>query len=159
MTDEPNKLEETPFFAGTIVPVKILFEYLAAGKSLETFLIDFPFIGREKVLAALDQIAYGGPNEPEPHRPVFRWLLGALVSPFAVALVYLLWTDWTRYPYRELTDHAALALGIGVGVLFLFLLPIHWGMRLLLSIAYITVVSVLAYWCYVVASCIGQGLP
>lgn len=84
----------TAFFDGTIVPVSTLFKYLAAGKSIDMFLTDFPFISREQVLATLDQVAYGVKYEPEPPRPVFRWLLGALLSPFAVACAYLLWTEW-----------------------------------------------------------------
>jgi uncharacterized protein (DUF433 family) len=41
-------------FAGTRVPVKILFEYLEAGDSLETFLEEFPSVSREQAVAALE---------------------------------------------------------------------------------------------------------
>ena len=65
MTDDPKMfsndpghlLGETQVFEGTYVPVQRLFEYLAAGKSIDKFLTDFPFISREQVSAALDQVA------------------------------------------------------------------------------------------------------
>src|ERR1700722_11178113 len=123
MTEEPRieswesrHLVGDSVFAGTIVPVQSLFEYLAAGKTIEKFLSDFPFISREQVSAALDQVAYGVKYEPEPPRPVFRWFFGAFLSPIAVAFIYLAWTDWVRYPYRDVTDYAAAAVGIAVGV-------------------------------------------
>ena len=151
---ESRHLVGDSVFAGTIVPVQKLFEYLAAGKTVDKFLTDFPFISREQVVAALDQVAYGVKYEPEPRRPFFRWLFGAFVSPFAVAVMYIRWTDWMRYPYRDVTDHVALALGISVGVLFLFLLPIHWVGRVAISAAYAIVVSSLAYGCFAFASTI-----
>lgn len=42
-----------PVFAGTRVPVHALWEYLAAGDSLDVFLADFPSVSREKALGAL----------------------------------------------------------------------------------------------------------
>ena len=42
-----------PVFVGTRVPVRILFEYLEAGDSLNLFLDDFPSVSREQVVAAL----------------------------------------------------------------------------------------------------------
>ena len=41
-------------FVGTRVPVKILFDYLEAGDSLEVFLDAFPSVKREQVVAALE---------------------------------------------------------------------------------------------------------
>lgn len=41
-------------FAGTRVPVKILFDYLEAGDSLEVFLDEFPSVTREQAVAALE---------------------------------------------------------------------------------------------------------
>jgi uncharacterized protein (DUF433 family) len=43
----------TPCFRGTRVPVKTLFEYLAAGDPLEEFLDGFPSVTREQVQAVL----------------------------------------------------------------------------------------------------------
>jgi uncharacterized protein (DUF433 family) len=36
------------------VPVKILFDYLEAGDSLEVFLDEFPSVSREQAVAALE---------------------------------------------------------------------------------------------------------
>ncbi|MCX5740471.1 MAG: DUF433 domain-containing protein [Proteobacteria bacterium] len=44
----------TPVFIGTRVPVRILFEYLAAGDSLEAFLDAFPSVSKDQVVAALE---------------------------------------------------------------------------------------------------------
>jgi uncharacterized protein (DUF433 family) len=45
----------TPVFIGTRMPVRILFEYLAAGETLEYFLECFPGITREQVAAAIEE--------------------------------------------------------------------------------------------------------
>ena len=47
-------LSGTPVFVGTRVPVRILFEYLAAGDSLEEFLDAFPSVSKDQAVAALD---------------------------------------------------------------------------------------------------------
>ena len=41
---DPEILGGTPVFVGTRVPVKILFDYLEAGDSLEVFLDEFPSV-------------------------------------------------------------------------------------------------------------------
>jgi uncharacterized protein (DUF433 family) len=51
---DPEILSGTPVFVGTRVPVRILFEYLAAGDSLEAFLDAFPSVNKDQVVAALD---------------------------------------------------------------------------------------------------------
>jgi len=43
---DPDILGGTPVFIGTRVPVRIIFEHLAAGDSLEVFLQDFPSVSR-----------------------------------------------------------------------------------------------------------------
>lgn len=43
-----------PVFFGTRVPVRILFEYLEAGDSLDLFLEDFPTVTREQAVRALE---------------------------------------------------------------------------------------------------------
>jgi uncharacterized protein (DUF433 family) len=51
---DPEILSGTPVFVGTRVPVRILFEYLAAGDSLEAFLDAFPSVGKDQAVAALE---------------------------------------------------------------------------------------------------------
>ena len=50
---DPEILGGTPVFVGTRVPVRILFEYLEAGDSLDGFLDQFPSVRREQAVAAL----------------------------------------------------------------------------------------------------------
>jgi uncharacterized protein (DUF433 family) len=45
----------TPVFFGTRVPVKILFDHLEAGDSLEVFLDDFPSVSRGLAVAVLEE--------------------------------------------------------------------------------------------------------
>jgi uncharacterized protein (DUF433 family) len=52
---DPEIQSGEPVFAGTRVPVKNLFDYLAAGDSLGLFLQEFPSITREMAVAVLDQ--------------------------------------------------------------------------------------------------------
>jgi uncharacterized protein (DUF433 family) len=51
---DPDILGGTAVFVGTRVPVKILFDYLEAGDSLEVFLEEFPSVTREQAVAALE---------------------------------------------------------------------------------------------------------
>ena len=51
---DPDILGGTPVFVGTRVPVRILFEHLEAGDSLEVFLEQFPSVSREQAVAALE---------------------------------------------------------------------------------------------------------
>jgi len=51
---DPGMLGGTPVFVGTRVPVRILFDYLEAGDSLDVFLDEFASIGREQAIAALE---------------------------------------------------------------------------------------------------------
>lgn len=55
ITADPDIHSGTPVFAGTRVPVKILFEYLEAGDTLEVLLDDFPSVNRELAVAVLEQ--------------------------------------------------------------------------------------------------------
>ena len=43
----------TPVFVGTRVPVRSLFDYLAAGDTLDEFLREFPSVTREQAIAVL----------------------------------------------------------------------------------------------------------
>jgi uncharacterized protein (DUF433 family) len=51
---DPEILGGTPVFVGTRVPVQYLFDYLAAGDSLDVFLEAFPTVSREQAVAALE---------------------------------------------------------------------------------------------------------
>ena len=52
---DPEIVSGTPVFVGTRVPVRTLFDHLAAGDSLEVFLDGFPTVSREQAIAALYQ--------------------------------------------------------------------------------------------------------
>lgn len=51
---DPEILGGSPVFVGTRVPVRILFEHLEAGDSLEVFLEDFPSVSRELAIQVLE---------------------------------------------------------------------------------------------------------
>ena len=51
---DPEILGGTPVFSGTRVPVRILFEHLEAGDSLDIFLEDFPSVSRELAIQVLE---------------------------------------------------------------------------------------------------------
>ena len=57
---DPDILGGTPDFTGTRVPIRILFEHLEAGDSLDVFLDDFPSVTRKQAIEllsmALDQL-------------------------------------------------------------------------------------------------------
>ena len=50
----PEVLGGTPVFVGTRVPLKNLIDYLAGGDTLDQFLDDFPSVGRQQAIAALE---------------------------------------------------------------------------------------------------------
>ena len=50
---DPEIMSGTPCFRGTRVPVKTLFDYLAAGDPLDEFFAGFPTVTREQVQAVL----------------------------------------------------------------------------------------------------------
>ncbi len=54
ITISPEIQSGAPVFRGTRVPVKILFDYLKGGDSLEDFLEDFPSVTKEHVNRVLD---------------------------------------------------------------------------------------------------------
>lgn len=49
----PDRMWGTPCFFGTRVPVRALFDYLRAGRSIAVFLDDFPGVSIEHVEAVL----------------------------------------------------------------------------------------------------------
>ena len=55
VTTDPEILGGTPVFAGTRVPVAVLFENLADGLSLEEILESYPTLKREQAVEALQR--------------------------------------------------------------------------------------------------------
>jgi uncharacterized protein (DUF433 family) len=53
ITSDPKILDGTPVFKGTRVPIRILFEYLSDGLSLEYFLKTFPSVTRQQATDTL----------------------------------------------------------------------------------------------------------
>ena len=54
VTVDPEIHSGTAVFTGTRVPIKILFDHLEAGDSLEVFLDDFPSVSRELAVGVLE---------------------------------------------------------------------------------------------------------
>ena len=57
VVSDPEILGGTPVFTGTRVPVRIIFEHLEAGDSLEVFLEDCPYDGGMDVFSFSIQAA------------------------------------------------------------------------------------------------------
>jgi len=51
---DPEIMSGAPCFSGTRVPIDILFELLARGRSLDYFLEGFPTVRREQAIAVLE---------------------------------------------------------------------------------------------------------
>lgn len=51
---DPDILGGTPVFSGTRVPIKNLFDYLEAGKSIDEFVEDFDTIKKKQILELLE---------------------------------------------------------------------------------------------------------
>ncbi len=51
---DPQRMWGTPCIAGTRVPIKSLFDHLASGVSLDTFLEDFEGVPRETCVRAIE---------------------------------------------------------------------------------------------------------
>lgn len=54
---DPEIQGGTPCFVGMRVPAKSLFDWLAAGETLDHFLEQFPSVTREQALAVLERSA------------------------------------------------------------------------------------------------------
>ena len=65
VVSDPDILGGTPVFLGTRVPIRILFEHLAAGDPLEVFLEDFPSVSRELAVQILEYAQAA--LEPDAH--------------------------------------------------------------------------------------------
>jgi len=55
ITSSPDVLSGTPVFAGTRVPVQALIDYLEGGETIDDFVVGFPTVQREQVVAFLEQ--------------------------------------------------------------------------------------------------------
>jgi uncharacterized protein (DUF433 family) len=54
ITTTPERMNGTPVFAGTGIPIKILFDFLADGASLGEFLAAYPNVSRDHAVAVLN---------------------------------------------------------------------------------------------------------
>ena len=68
VTRDPEVLGGTPVFAGTRVPVRVLFEHLEASESLDVFLIDFPTVSREMAVRVLEDARVAVAPDAHPAR-------------------------------------------------------------------------------------------
>ena len=59
---DPEILSGMPIFCGTRVPVKNLFDYLAAGNSIDEFIDDFPTVTHDTVVSFLKQLELTATN-------------------------------------------------------------------------------------------------
>lgn len=59
---DPDILSGMPIFCGTRVPVKNLFDYLAAGSSIDEFIDDFPTVTHDTVVSFLKQLELTATN-------------------------------------------------------------------------------------------------
>jgi len=50
----PDIMGGAPVFAGTRVPVQTLLDYLEAGETIDEFLLGFPSVKRDQVIAFLE---------------------------------------------------------------------------------------------------------
>lgn len=51
---DPKRVSGAPCFRGTRVPVQNLLDYIEGGSTLDRFLIDFPSVTREQLVAFLE---------------------------------------------------------------------------------------------------------
>lgn len=54
ITSDPEVLRGKPRLKGTRIPVSLVLGYLAAGKTAEEIMVEFPDLTREQVAACLD---------------------------------------------------------------------------------------------------------
>ncbi len=52
---DPDILGGVPVFRGTRVPFQALLDYLEGGQTLDDFLDDFPTVGRDAAIGALEE--------------------------------------------------------------------------------------------------------
>ena len=61
ITRDPETHSGAPVFTGTRIAVKVLFDYLEDGQSVDDFVKHYPSVSREQAIAALDEVE--GPLE------------------------------------------------------------------------------------------------
>jgi uncharacterized protein (DUF433 family) len=54
---DPEIMSGVPVFRGTRVPVRILFDHLEGGETVDEFLEGFPGVSREQVIAFLELVS------------------------------------------------------------------------------------------------------
>jgi uncharacterized protein (DUF433 family) len=54
---DPEIMSGVPVFRGTRVPVRILFDHLEGGETVDEFLEGFPGVSREQVIAFLEIVS------------------------------------------------------------------------------------------------------
>lgn len=63
ITIDPERMNGTPLFQGTDVPVKAFFEYLEDERSVEKFLDDYPAVNRKDISELLQMAKLALTNE------------------------------------------------------------------------------------------------
>jgi uncharacterized protein (DUF433 family) len=62
VTIDPEIMSGVPVFRGTRVPVRILFDHLEGGETVEEFLEGFPSVSREQVIGFLELVSSRTPE-------------------------------------------------------------------------------------------------
>jgi uncharacterized protein (DUF433 family) len=55
ISSSPDVMGGAPVFAGTRVPVQTFIDYLKGGESIDDFLDGFPTVGKEQIIAFLEE--------------------------------------------------------------------------------------------------------
>ncbi|HZT34315.1 MAG TPA: DUF433 domain-containing protein [Nitrososphaera sp.] len=55
ISSSPDVMGGAPVFAGTRVPVQTFIDYLKGGESIDDFLDGFPTVGKEQLIAFLEE--------------------------------------------------------------------------------------------------------
>lgn len=58
ITRDPETHSGAPVFTGTRIAVKILFDYLADGQSVDAFVEHYPSVSRAQAIAALEEVEH-----------------------------------------------------------------------------------------------------
>lgn len=56
ITRDPEIHSGAPVFTGTRIAVKVLFDYLEDGQSVDDFVKHYPSVSRQQAMAALDEV-------------------------------------------------------------------------------------------------------
>jgi uncharacterized protein (DUF433 family) len=56
ITRDPETHSGAPVFTGTRIAIKVLFDYLEDGQSVDDFVKHYPSVSRERAIAALEEI-------------------------------------------------------------------------------------------------------